>query len=558
MCVNDYCFFQPATRQILRYQRGEVKYDSTTVQKDVVQVLMMHCNFDSMIDDLARCEDEVHGYLNVQIVKSIVEDNLKHNEEFKSVKTAAELANALFLKKFQELIAAENSDLRAVASFCTLTKCLGIEEEYLDIDTLGKNLKKIVSIVLCILSACHQFYLNVVTFQVKIPLPVLWFLHVNGILFIDTYLSGLPSHLILDKVRKVRQFLLGLILRQDLTIPEAEVLTGVLQVFIRSNYSSIDSDVGRKMKTLSATLLDSLMQKLLEKFCSNQPTSFTNLFEMINLSTSLPESVIKKFYQHVISLMVVFKPEVKVAQAFQDQSMWKFANQNPTLKLVFMDLLVPFNCSELVGFIGRILARQEVSWGLLLSLVSVAVVCFEGAGNDFKALIHEKLISGLNQQGDSSKSQEDLISAMLIARQVCLETNSYSSWFGDTFGEQGTICTTRRAYETLIKFLTDLVPFEPLSCLQAHVSRAPNPPKGCFQVLSEYSSLAKTRLEDLKDSKQKLQPIFLTQGQVSFVKVVGFLGKINYVLSCRAMSRLTRTFHKALHPSRTVEKSHKR
>ena len=60
------------------------------------------------------------------------------------------------------------------------------------------------------------------------------------------------------------------------------------------------------------------------------------------------------------------------------------------------------------------------------------------------------------------------------------------------------MCTSKKTFATLIKVLTDLVPFESPSCLKVHILRPPFVPPKCKELLADYVILAKTRLADLK------------------------------------------------------------
>ncbi|XP_021354649.1 Fanconi anemia group A protein homolog [Mizuhopecten yessoensis] len=94
--------------------------------------------------------------------------------------------------------------------------------------------------------------------------------------------------------------------------------------------------------------------------------------------------------------------------------------------------------------------------------------------------------------------------AFLLARQGCLEGThvamSYQEWFQRMFGDGSrSLTNTRKAFTVLMRFLTELVPFEWTAHLKVHILRPPFVPPKCRELLTDYIMLAKTRLADLKD-----------------------------------------------------------
>uniref|UniRef100_A0A5F9DGS5 FA complementation group A n=1 Tax=Oryctolagus cuniculus TaxID=9986 RepID=A0A5F9DGS5_RABIT len=73
--------------------------------------------------------------------------------------------------------------------------------------------------------------------------------------------------------------------------------------------------------------------------------------------------------------------------------------------------------------------------------------------------------------------------------------------FGSTRGYHG---SSKKALVFLFKFLSDLVPFEAPRCLQVHILHPPLVPDKYRSLLSDYVSLAKTRLADLKVSIENM------------------------------------------------------
>ncbi|KAI4823406.1 hypothetical protein KUCAC02_011990, partial [Chaenocephalus aceratus] len=114
------------------------------------------------------------------------------------------------------------------------------------------------------------------------------------------------------------------------------------------------------------------------------------------------------------------------------------------------------------------------------------------------------LLSRLLSSAFEGYDLESMITAFLLARQGALEGvaifPSYSNWFKMSFGGcSGYHASSKKSLVFLLKFLSDLVPFEPQQYLKVHVLQPPFVPVKHRSLLMEYVSLAKTRLADLKE-----------------------------------------------------------
>ncbi|GLD67118.1 Fanconi anemia group A protein [Lates japonicus] len=74
-------------------------------------------------------------------------------------------------------------------------------------------------------------------------------------------------------------------------------------------------------------------------------------------------------------------------------------------------------------------------------------------------------------------------------------------------GGSGYHATSKKSLVFLLKFLSDLVPFEPPQYLKVHILHPPYIPVKHRSLLMEYISLAKTRLADLKPQCQAAQDV---------------------------------------------------
>ena len=53
----------------------------------------------------------------------------------------------------------------------------------------------------------------------------------------------------------------------------------------------------------------------------------------------------------------------------------------------FLQLLVPFDGSEVLEMLRRILEKQEVNWQMLLSYLATFLVCFPTAATDIQGAL---------------------------------------------------------------------------------------------------------------------------------------------------------------------------
>uniref|UniRef100_A0A8C4T5N7 FA complementation group A n=1 Tax=Erpetoichthys calabaricus TaxID=27687 RepID=A0A8C4T5N7_ERPCA len=121
----------------------------------------------------------------------------------------------------------------------------------------------------------------------------------------------------------------------------------------------------------------------------------------------------------------------------------------------------------------------------------------------------KELLSRLLKNAFENYDTESLITAFLLVRQASLEGpavfNSYSDWFKNSFGNASSYHgNCKKSLVFLLKFLSDLVPFEPPQYLKVHVFYPPYVPAKYRSSLLEYITVAKTRLSDLKVSVEDM------------------------------------------------------
>jgi hypothetical protein len=93
----------------------------------------------------------------------------------------------------------------------------------------------------------------------------------------------------------------------------------------------------------------------------------------------------------------------------------------------------------------------------------------------FAAFCFSEFVDWLLNKAFLNHNRTLLAAAFLVARHCCAEEcvpwfSAYVFWFGKTFGPES-FWASQQAFELLIKFLTDIVPYEPPACLRAHINK---------------------------------------------------------------------------------------
>ncbi|OBS77115.1 hypothetical protein A6R68_16418 [Neotoma lepida] len=209
---------------------------------------------------------------------------------------------------------------------------------------------------------------------------------------------------------------------------------------------------------------------------------------------------LKRFFSHTLIQILTHKPVLKVSDAIQMQKEWNFAKTCPLLTTLYCRVFVTLGPEESVGRLQEVLETQEVNWQHVLSCLSTLVVCFPEA----QQLVKD-WVACLMARAFESYHLDSMVTAFLIVRQATLEGPfvfpSYAHWFKESFGSSlGYHSCSKKALVFLFKFLSDLVPWEPPRYMQVHIFHPPLVPSKYHSLLTDYISLAKTRLADLKAS----------------------------------------------------------
>ncbi|XP_028736731.1 Fanconi anemia group A protein [Peromyscus leucopus] len=213
---------------------------------------------------------------------------------------------------------------------------------------------------------------------------------------------------------------------------------------------------------------------------------------------------LKRFFSHTLTQILTHKAVLKVSDAIQMQKEWSFAKTCHLLTTLYCRVFVTLGPEESVGRLQEVLETQEVNWQHVLSCLSTLVVCFPEAQHLVK-----DWVACLMARAFESYHLDSMVTAFLIVRQATLEGPfvfpSYADWFKESFGSSlGYHSCSKKALVFLFKFLSDLVPWEPARYMQVHIFHPPLVPSKYHSLLTDYISLAKTRLADLKVSLENV------------------------------------------------------
>ncbi|XP_077451567.1 Fanconi anemia group A protein isoform X3 [Stigmatopora argus] len=299
------------------------------------------------------------------------------------------------------------------------------------------------------------------------------------------------------------------------TEAQMEVLSTLLRWLINlSFHSSQEPEVAveKRCILLCISTLDDMLFWVLDAADTNSAQSFSETAPerwCQLLDTSLCKvlgapDVLQRFLKHCLTQTLTYKPQLAVSDAIAQQNKWSFAKASPLLISLFSKMTVIFSVKQLLQHLQQILESHEVSWKHVLCFLSTLLVYNPSAQHNLR-----ELLSGLLTSAFERYDLESIITAFLLARHGALHGPStfpsYSDWFKESFGSASCFhSTSKKSLMFLLKFLSDLVPFEPQQYLKIHILHPPYVPMKYHSLLKEYVSLAKTRLADLKESLQKM------------------------------------------------------
>ncbi|XP_059191150.1 Fanconi anemia group A protein isoform X2 [Centropristis striata] len=266
----------------------------------------------------------------------------------------------------------------------------------------------------------------------------------------------------------------------------------------------------RRMSLLCCSVLDDMLFWLLD-IVEHSPTLqhagaelWIQIFDASLCGVSASMETLQRFLTHSLTQTLTYKPRLTVSDAITMQNEWTFPKASRLLTSLFRKLAVVFSVEQLLCHLQQVLETHEVNWKHVLCFLSTLLVYNPCAQPSLTELLSRLLSSAFE-----SYDLENMITAFLLVRQGALEGPSifpsYSNWFKMSFGGgSGYHAASKKSLVFLLKFLSDLVPFEPPQYLKVHILQPPYVPVKHRSLLMEYVSLAKTRLADLKESVEDM------------------------------------------------------
>nr|XP_021326386.1 Fanconi anemia group A protein-like [Danio rerio] len=281
-------------------------------------------------------------------------------------------------------------------------------------------------------------------------------------------------------------------------------VSAVVCVLVRRAFEDCTHKLSQKCVFILDSMLTWLLDSLNEKDTETSAASvWIQVFDASVFGVCVSEDTLRQFFTHTLTRVLTHRPVFTVSDAIAVQSDWSFAKTPALLTALFRKLCVLFSVQCVLAQLQQVLETHEVNWRLILCCVSHLLV-FDSQTQSCLSEVLRALLSSAFLLFDV----EQMISVFLLARQAALEGpavfQSYSDWFKLSFaGASGAHAKSKKTTVFLLKFLSDLVPFEPPQYLKVHVLHPPFVSGKFRSVLQEYVSLARTRLRDLKVSLEE-------------------------------------------------------
>eukprot|EP00063_Salmo_salar_P004947 XP_013979782.1 PREDICTED: Fanconi anemia group A protein isoform X4 [Salmo salar] len=294
-----------------------------------------------------------------------------------------------------------------------------------------------------------------------------------------------------------------------------QVLSTVVSVLVRAVFEETQDSTAAPCGRLSQvcrSVLDDMLSWVLDTLNCKQTLQsgettaelWVQMFDASLCGVSVSPDALRRFFTHSLTHTLTYRPRLKVSDAIAMQREWGFAKTCRLLTSLFRKLAVIFKVEELLSHLQQVLETHEVNWQHVLSCLSTLLVYNPNTQHSLKELL-SRLLSSAFEVYDL----ENMITAFLLARQGALEGPgvfpSYSEWFKMSFGGASSYHgNSKKSLVFLLKFLSDLVPFDPPQYLKVHILHPPYVAVKHRALLQEYISLTKTRLADLKVSIEEM------------------------------------------------------
>ncbi|XP_076041036.1 uncharacterized protein LOC143025372 [Oratosquilla oratoria] len=353
------------------------------------------------------------------------------------------------------------------------------------------------------------------TDYLNLSLEVLWNFHKLGIVSFQQVLTSIQNKG--SYPTRLQDAIVHLIINEETGKNSQAILQDFMYTLIQANYLLTENEflplrklTSDLLRTITEKVLDILLHKKENKDkgdeISETENNIINIYDIVLKTPHISTECIKKYFQAQLKQIITHKPKGVLIDLLKEQENWKTQQAHQKLSSFIQKLLVGVGVKESIDVVKFTMENQAVNWLCVLCTVTTVLQCSAEAHIIIKKIIEVFLVKGFEE-----KHTEQLLFAFVIARQAGLVGRfafpSYGQWFARTFSsEVNTPAASKQHFVFLMKFLTNLVPHEPLYCLRAHVSQPPFVPRACHdlerkcKLLSDYNQLARSRIMDLQES----------------------------------------------------------
>ncbi|KAA0724128.1 Fanconi anemia group A protein [Triplophysa tibetana] len=466
--------------------------EETQLQESCVRLFTRHQRTSDLLLEITSHEKKMRNiscvsYEHLDIHSSALEEELRRRSE--QMKVSVELVSVrLVCEKLEELSMSPdgvllNSTQRA--DVCALLKC-------------AQKLRSAG------LFSPHLLWQEYWTRQPI--LEVMYHFHTHNILTLEFLLerdAGVSSW-ISDQLQSLCVSMTTMTTPDDREIHQ-HILSTVVCVLVRTAFEDCSQNLSKTccsvLDLMISWLLDSVSEKASDQ--SSAPGVWVQVYDATVFGVCVSEDMLLRFFTHTLMRVLTHRPAFKVSDAVALQSEWTFAQTPQLLTALFCKICLVFSVESVLCQLQQVLETHEVNWRHVLSCLSNLLIYHPQTQTRLKDLLSKCLRSAFD-----TYDVERMITSFLLARQASLEGPavfpSYSDWFKLSFGgASGYHGNSKKSTVFLLKFLSDLVPFEPPQYLKVHVMHPPYIRSKHRSLLQEYISLTKTRLADLKVSLEE-------------------------------------------------------
>ncbi|TMS05571.1 Fanconi anemia group A protein [Larimichthys crocea] len=293
---------------------------------------------------------------------------------------------------------------------------------------------------------------------------------------------------------------------------QQKVLSTVVGVLVGTGFELSREPAGpdRRTSQLCCSVLDDMLFWLLDAVEKNLMLQtdgrgaelWIRIFDASLCGVSASADALQRFFTHSLTQTLTYKPRLTVSDAITLQNEWTFAKASRLVTSLFRKLAVMFSVEQLLRHLQQVLETHEVNWKHVLCFLSTLLVYNPCAEPSLRELL-SRLLSSAFEGYDLENSDHRLPvgSTGRAGRTRHLPVLQRLMSFG---GGSSCHAASKKSLVFLLKFLSDLVPFEPPQYLKVHILHPPYVPMKHRSLLMEYVSLAKTRLADLKESVEDM------------------------------------------------------